>query len=155
MSREIKFRAWSKHFRRYMDRVYYESASVMCDRSIDLDTHEWWGTSVERSPDVSTTGFFAQKTGDVIVEQYTGLKDKNGKEIHEGDIISVTQGYKPDTWEERGIVVWDDEYARFDAGECIADGGWEAIFPNWRGEIDGIKVIGNIHENPELLGGEE
>ena len=140
MSRDIKFRVWDKDVCAYIDRKRtFDFTSYL-----RLNFDEGNGVAID-----------SLCPGRYIYEQYTGLKDKNGKEIHEGDIISVTQGYKPDTWEERGIVVWDDEYARFDAGECIADGGWEAIFPNWRGEIDGIKVIGNIHENPELLGGEE
>ena len=90
--------------------------------------------------------------------QYTGLKDKNGKEIYEGDILR----YKPYLnlgYEDKydiGVVVWgetgdSDEYAyghhyewivNDDSLADIADGAYEGFE---------CEVIGNIFENPELL----
>lgn len=77
-----------------------------------------------------------------IVEQYTGLKDKNGKEIYEGDIVRYV-----DDWDENGEIVYDD-------------GGFEVHWPieleRLEGDIaDMMEIIGNIHENPELLGGDK
>ena len=70
---------------------------------------------------------------------YTELKDKNGKEIYEGDIIETEYFAK-------GIVIWDDVAANF-AFNCDE--------PMWAHPVhvmNGDKeVIGNIHENPELL----
>jgi len=75
--------------------------------------------------------------------QYTGLKDKNGKEIYEGDVIEGNLiKYSP--LPTMGTIVWDKEFASFanqnEAGNTL-------LF-----EIDRIKIIGNIYENPELKG---
>lgn len=71
-----------------------------------------------------------------ILMQYTGLKDKNGREIYEGDIVSF---HMPG----RGIIEWDDGSASF-----VVVNKWMAIV-----HFEETNVIGNIYENPELLNG--
>jgi len=124
--REIKFRAWSVEEREY---VYSDSFnSNYC--------------YIER-----LEGFF--RWADInILEQFTGLQDAKGKDIYEGDILKL-EGFK-------FIVVWDDKESRFAPAEVDNLGqytigsdyfGWpETGFIQTR-----IEIIGNIHENPELI----
>ncbi len=81
-------------------------------------------------------------------EDYIGLKDKNGKEMWEGDIAlcPVLADYKKGTMvQEKGVVKWDNSDACFAVfSEAMADGYMLDNACN-------MEVIGNIHENPELL----
>ena len=76
------------------------------------------------------------------VGQYTGLTDVNDKKIFEGDIVYY------DYEEERGVVEWDNDTARF----IITFSTFTVDFDNVYGNE--LEVIGNIYDNPELLGGE-
>lgn len=80
-----------------------------------------------------------------VLEQFTGLSDVNGKEIYEGDVVA---------WETNSWVVRHGEY---NDGEGTSHLGYYLSplgFDSGKGsllEIDQVKILGNIHENPELL----
>lgn len=104
--REIKFRAWDPEADAY--RYDVSVSDGMAESSWGKEKPEW------------------------ILEQFTGLHDRNGKEIYEGDILRDQYGnvgpcyWIPSTWEF------------INTGGCVESGErWE--------------IIGNIHESPELL----
>ena len=85
---------------------------------------------------------------DFILMQSTGIKDKNGKEIFEGDVVKYKVGCNTFTEE----VVYDKNFAGF--GVKDADAVIIFTFGELAEDVDlhSLEVVGNIYENPELLG---
>ena len=93
----------------------------------------------------------AQEVIPETVGQYTGLKDKNGKRIFEGDIVHILGNQDVEDWKN---VDYNALIAFIDGGFCAIDGTIEEhAFRRYalaRMDFD-LEVIGNIHDNPELL----
>lgn len=154
MSREIKFRAWLKP--RWEDdedsnKMYY-------------DIQNSYDNLGDVKPFDAMNSFANWLDSEVaVIEQYTGLKDKNGKEIYEGDIVKAKiQGF----WETgpnticEGKATWNlevvyNEIRYMDVFHILGSkNAPDRIYYLFDDKLSDIEVIGNIHENPELLGGE-
>jgi uncharacterized phage protein (TIGR01671 family) len=88
------------------------------------------------------------------VGQYTGLRDKDGEKVFEGDIVQFTYREIILT----GEIVYLPEDMSFGVRD-LKNADWKvegetSPFAVWRSKDNDFKVIGNIHDNPELLGGE-
>lgn len=143
MEDRLKFRAWHKPTKK-MFKVF-----CFTDKEVFENTIDGVGTSPTNPANIN----------DCVIMQCTGLKDKKGKLIYEGDIIKDL------------IFNEDDELAIIKFGNSDDFGGsYQCFYPEWLGEYSkrtkysmgwrrglvwwcesGIEVVGNIHENPELL----
>lgn len=121
MNDRFRFRAWDKSFNKYCENVIVSTIN----EKITV-----YGRLVNGRTQLIPNSH-------VVLEQCTGLKDANGTLIYEGDIVWTDEdGY--------GHIRWDNELAQF----FIATEEYytfDNIFPSE------MEVIGNIHENPELL----
>lgn len=95
---------------------------------------------------------FAEMSPDkYIVEQSTGLKDDNGNEIYEGDILATSSRIGRELLTDYLKVDWREDYAGFFCGEkplfaCLSEWDNDIKYPQTFPEI-----VGNVHTNPELL----
>lgn len=103
--REIKFRAWDKKRKEFL-----KSFDIGCRGMIICDERH--------------------ETQNIVLMQYTGLHDKNGKEIYESDIVKINYRNDP------VVMSWREREAQWSLA---------GFFP------EHLEVIGNIYENPELL----
>lgn len=126
--RDIHFRAWDKE----------ENEMLYSDPELSIGFNVFTGKWTGGKSDFELEH--------IILMQYTGLKDKNGKEIYEGDILKqadediIVAEYKcleVDAFEGIGFNLWSfiGEYNKFDCARLQSE----------------LEVIGNIYENPELL----
>lgn len=117
--------------------------------------HNWCFGSLDTTENDRTIIIYSDRFGNkcrIFVDpstigEYTGLKDKNGKRIFEGDILR--RAYHP---EEDVIIEWHDGRFKFRKRNKPKDCGYESLCCV-QNTVDYLKVIGNIHDNPELLKG--
>jgi len=139
--RELLFRAWSKTLSRYVVNGFTFFGEWLTFNCFEQIVNENW----EVFSKVYENHLVA--TNDFIIEQYTGLKDKNGKMIFEGDICSYnTPEYRDDghyykSKRETGIVTFDYKGVSF--------GGWQAFTP-FGGCVTEYEIIGNVYDNEQV-----
>ena len=137
--KEIKFRAWDED----------NNTMVPYERLLYIGTKMFGSYNLPSVFDCYNKALLLLFGGNDIYMQYTGLKDKNGTEIYEGDIVFVTDDEGNSGMVDTGV------------GEIeLLDGLWYICGNVQNGLYDinksfEIKTIGNIYENPELLEGRE
>ena len=146
MNRVIKFRAWDDKKKEYTE-------SYMCEANEGLET------------DIVLNGYSEEKVifidtyNHIILEPFTGLTDRHGKEIFEGDILTNGNFIYYDTCEcdtRKHVIRRSKRNASYyycipTKNIKIYDDGYIYRIPLYEGTLDLSEIVGNIHENGELL----
>jgi uncharacterized phage protein (TIGR01671 family) len=144
--REIKFQAWVP-----------DIGQMVQVAEIDLvnGVVSWYTSEAEIMARIPDADAFLDR---VKLRQFTGLRDKNGKEIYEGDILtSESYPFQDDgKYNYHGIVEWSDGYAAYFLTKHLANGDKRGISHGISEtlmdyDMTTFEVIGNIYEHPELL----
>ena len=132
MNREIKFRAfWNGNMHR-VNTVSMEGLTI----NIDM-------TGIEGHTAHDSKWVDVLNEPKAMLMQYTGLKDKNGKEIYEGDIAKIPNEFPEEPESSPSLILevkFSQTLATFRIGKYF-------LFEY----VDDCEVIGNIYENPELI----
>ena len=123
--REIKFRIWLKEKKAIFEVILIDYVSKKVTYLLERVGH--------------LLSIRDAKFNDVELMQYTGLKDKNGKEIYEGDIVTLHNS--------RYKVIFKTEGARF----VLRNDEFELEITFINNNNERMEIIGNIYENPELM----
>ena len=130
--REIKFRAWDKKHKEWLDQEYYNL--------IGFDSNFY---------SYSMGKLLKEPLEELDIQQFTGFKDKNGKEIYEGDIFECPYSNKTEH-HHKWRIIWGEISGGFVLQRigkpCNQRQVYQTVSDMTRQEI-----IGNICENPELL----
>ena len=134
MNRQIKFRVYSPLGKKFLNS--YKNKGLSFLNGSDKDMDEFGSYPLDQCFDL---GF--------IVQQYTGLTDKNGKEIFEGDIVKYktwTGSYDGTTEQHQTQVQFKDGayYPRYIDDEC--EDSW------YSSKVYDLEVVGNVFETPHL-----
>ena len=136
--REYKFRAWNKNSKKM-----YKIGQITLEKGIwnyEPDNREYIGMSIPYQPSS-------------ILMQYTGIKDKNGKEIYAGDIIEFSYDMfigNFDTFVAKGKIVFEEGafYVEVFENERTTE---DEAYLLYSINLDTIEVIGNVWEDSDLL----
>lgn len=125
-----KYRVWDKKRKKYLTPEYGDQLILRPDGSV------WWASNEIEVENISDK---------VEIEFFTGLHDKNGKEVYEGDIIQDVYDHNYERW----IVMWWPEMAQFVLGNGSLD--VEKVAKEELIIKKNDKIIGDVHTTPELM----
>ena len=138
MNDRFKFRAWDKKHGIMVYREEEASREQIHEYETIYDWDEDYGCWEYKC----LSGLDSLiKDDNFIVEQCTGLKDKNGKLIYENDLIKID--------DDVAVIKWNDYYARFMLESSEDNFDFETTY------VEECEIIGNIHENADLLENKE
>lgn len=150
MNREIKFRAYDKEVEKM---TYFDDEDYLYNYPFILRQEQVF--KKDSNYDDYEDFEYKDITNKVELMQYTGLHDKNGKEIYEGDIVlyqdweMAYEGGGNDSFINKGIVEYCEDNCCFNVTERQTVDLADVLYK----DNEDLEVIGNIYDNPELLGG--